>query len=402
MKVEIVKFDNLGRGIGYIDNKIIFVPKTVPGDIVEVTYKINKKNYIEGCLKKIIVPSKMRKEALCPFFSFCGGCDLMHISLSNALEYKLNKVNEIFKKNGILYEIKEIVKSSKEYNYRNKVTLKIKDDLIGYYSSSSHEFVEIDYCYLIKDSLNLLMKDLKILGIHNGEVTLRVNYKDELLIIITTSDKIINTQKIVNKHKIVGIICNDEIIYGEDYFIDSINDYLFKVSYNSFFQVNPFISSELFELISEYTKKSKNVIDLYCGVGTLSIAANGEHVLGVEIIDNAIKDANLNKIFNHKDNLEFVCDDTKNILDKITNEFDTLILDPPRNGVNKQVIDKILEVKPDKIIYISCNPITLARDLLYLKESYDISEVKLLDMFVNTEHVECCALLNLKENLRLY
>jgi len=390
MKVEIVKFDNCGRGIGYLNDKIIFVPKTVPGDIVVVEVKCEKKNYIEGILKEVIVPSKKRIAEKCPYFSKCGGCDLLNISLSEALEYKLNKVNEILRKNKIDYNVIDIVKNDREYNYRNKISLKVKDSKIGFFESETHSLVQIDYCYLSKTSINEILKDLEELNIQNGDITIRSNYNNEVILNINTQDEITNIKELIEKYKVVGIIKNKKCIYGEDYFIDKISNYLFKVSYDAFFQINPYISSKLFSLVDEFTKNSINVIDLYCGVGTLSIVAskNAKKVLGVEIVENAIKDANFNKNLNNQKNIEFICDDTSNIINQITSEYDTIILDPPRSGVSKKVIDKIVESKIHKIIYVSCNPLTLVRDLKLLLDYYNIVEFKLLDMFVNSEHVE--------------
>jgi len=401
MKIEIVKFDNSGRGIGYINDKIIFVPKTVPGDIVNVEIIKEKKNYLEGNLLEIVKPSRIRQEPKCPFFDKCGGCDLMHISLSESLEYKLNKVNEILKRNNIEYDVKEIFKSDNCFNYRDKVSLKIQDGKVGFYRNDTHMLVEINYCYICKDAINDLIKDIKLLNIKNGEIIIRCNYNNELLLIINTLDEIKNINKLVDNHKIVGIINNDKLIYGEDYFIDKINDYLFKVSYNSFFQVNPYICSKLFNLIEKYTKDSKKVIDLYSGVGTLSVVAskNSNEVLGVEIIENAVIDANLNKCLNKRNNLEFICEDTKNILNRITNEYDTIILDPPRSGVLKNVLEKIMEEKIDKIIYVSCDPNTLVRDLKILEDSYKIESFKLMDMFPETEHVESIVVLENKNRI---
>ncbi|MBQ7031147.1 MAG: class I SAM-dependent RNA methyltransferase [Bacilli bacterium] len=398
MKVEVIKFDNSGRGIGYLNDKIIFIPKTVPGDIVDVEIVLEKKNYLEGRLVEVITPSKLRQKPICPYFNECGGCDLMHISLSESLEYKLNKVNDILKRNKIDYEVTKIIKSECPYNYRDKVTFKIVDGKIGFFQTDTHKLVEINYCYLCKDAINNVIKDIHTLNIKNGEVIIRCNYNDELLLSLNTQDKIDNIETLINEHKIVGIVNNDKCIYGEDYFIDKINDYLFKVSYNSFFQVNPYICSELFKLIEKYTDKSNNVLDLYCGVGTLSIVAsmNAKNVLGVEINSNAIIDANLNKTLNKRNNVDFICEDTKNILNKITSDFDTIILDPPRSGVVQKVLNKIMEVNPDKIIYVSCDPNTLARDLKLLEEKYIISNFKLLDMFPETEHNESIVVLEKK------
>ena len=390
MNVEIVKFDNFGNGIGYLNDKIIFVPKTIPGDKVEVKILKEKKKFIEGELINIISPSKIRIKPICPYFDKCGGCDLMNISISETLDYKLNKVNDLLKKSKINYEVTEIVKSDNYYNYRNKVTLKIKDSKIGYYKNNTHDLVEINYCYLVNENINKIIKDIYLFNIQNGEIIIRSNYNEDILINIISEDKVENIDKIISKHKIVGIIQNDITIYGENYFIDKINEYMFKVSYNSFFQVNPSICSKLFKLIENHVIDSKKVLDLYCGVGTLSIVAskNSEYVLGVEIIENAIVDANLNKSLNNKNNLEFICNDTKKIIDKIDKSFDTIVLDPPRSGVSSKVLDKILLENINKIIYVSCNPQTLVRDLKILEEKYIINDFKLLDMFPNSEHVE--------------
>ncbi len=390
MEVEIIKMDNLGRGIGYLNNKIIFVPKTFPGDIVEVEITLEKKNYLEGKIKKIITPSKKRIKPLCPYFFKCGGCDLMHISLSEALSYKLDKVNAILKKNKISYEVKKIIKSKEQYNYRNKLTLKIINNEVCFYEPETHLPLKIDYCYLANEKINNLLKDLNKLNIQNGNVTIRTNYKGEILLICESKQELANKEWLIHNYPIVGIVHNGKCLYGEDYLMDQINDYLFKISYDSFFQVNPYICSELFNLISSNTEDSLKVLDFYSGVGTLSIATNKnvQKTLGVEIVSNAVRDANLNKVINKRDSLEFIESDAKKVKDKITSYFDTIILDPPRSGVSKDVIQKIKEENIAKIIYISCNPQTLGRDLNLLLDKYAIKEFILLDMFPNTEHVE--------------
>ena len=395
MEVEIIKMDNLGRGIGYLNNKIIFVPKTFPGDIVEVAITLEKKNYLEGKIRKLVVPSKKRIKPICPYFTRCGGCDLMHISLSEALSYKLDKVNAILRKNKIPYEVKKIIKSKEQYHYRNKLTLKIINNEVCFYEPETHLPLKIDYCYLANEKINNLLKDLNKLNIQNGNVTIRINYKGEILLICESKQELENKEWLIHNYPIVGIIHNGKCLYGEEYLMDQINDYLFKISYDSFFQVNPYICSELFNLISNNTRDSLHVLDFYCGVGTLSIATskNVQKTLGVEIIPNAVRDANLNKVINKRENLEFIASDTKEVKDKITSYFDTIILDPPRSGVNKDIIQKIKEENIPKIIYISCNPQTLGRDLNLLLDKYEIKEFILLDMFPNTEHVESFCIL---------
>lgn len=398
MNIEVIKFDNSGRGIGYLDNKIIFIPKSVPGDIVLVKITKDKKNYLEGSIVKIIKPSKLRKEAICPYFNLCGGCDLMHISLTEELEYKLTKINDILRSKNIDYQVKDIIKSDREYAYRNKITLKVIKQKIGYYLSDSHELLEIKKCYLVNDAINNLITDLPKLSIINGEITIRCNYKNELLIIIKSTDTLSNIDYFITQHNIVGIIQNNKCIYGEDFFFNQIQDLLFKVSYDAFFQVNDNMCEKLFNLIRENTLNQKKILDLYCGVGTLSLVSslNSDYTLGIEINENAIKDALINKVINKIDNAEFICSDTKNILNQITNDYDVVILDPPRSGVDANVLKKIMEQKIKTIIYVSCNPFTLVRDLNILKEKYTIKDIKLLDMFVWSEHVESFCVLNLR------
>ena len=395
MEIEIIKFDNLGRGIGYLNNKIIFIPKSIPGDVLEIEIVKEKKNYLEGKIKKIIIPSKLRKEVLCPYFTSCGGCDLLNVSLSEELEHK---INDILKKNSINYQVKEIIKNSNDYYYRNKITLKVINKKIGYYQSETHNLLEVNNCLIAHKSIDALIKDLYRVDIINGEVTIRCNYKNELLIIINSLDKLANMDYFISNYNIVGIIQNNKCLYGDNYLIHKINDNLFKISYNAFFQVNDSISSKLFELINKYTKNSINVLDLYSGVGslTLNVNENVKNILGVEIVENAINDANFNKILNKRENVSFICRDTKNVLDQITNDYDTVILDPPRSGVDEKVINKIIVEKIKKIIYISCDSFTLVRDLKLLNDYYEIKDFKLLDMFTWTHHVESLCVLNLR------
>ena len=377
MEIEVIKFDNLGRGIGYINDKIIFISKAIPGDIIDVQITKEHKNYYEGKLTKIIKPSNLRKDVICPYFNECGGCDFLNISLSESLDYKISMINELLTKNKIDYQVKDIIKSKDAYNYRNKITLKIADGIIGFYQNDTHRLIAINYCYLANNEINNILKDINILNIKNGTLTIRCNYKNEILLDIKTEEKLDNINNLINKYKIIGIVVNDKCIYGDDYFIEKLDNFLFKVSYNAFFQVNPFICVEIFKLIKENTENSNNILDLYCGVGTLSIVAstNAKKVVGVEIVENAIKDANFNKKINAQNNLEFICADTKDILNKITNDYDTVILDPPRSGVPSKVLNKIVDENINKIIYISCNSHTLVRDLNLLKNSYKINEL---------------------------
>ena len=217
MKVEIEKYDNLGRGIAYLDGKIIFIPKSAVGDILLITKVIEKKNYAEGIIKEVIKPSKYRTIPKCPYYNECGGCDLMHVSLSETLDYKITKVNEILKTNNIAYEVKEIIKNKDEYNYRSKITLKVVSGKIGYFISNSHNLLEINNCLITKNVINDVIKYLECLNIYNGEIIIKSNYKDELLIIINSDDEVGDFTSLIENFKISGIVQKRHLLYGDDY-----------------------------------------------------------------------------------------------------------------------------------------------------------------------------------------
>ena len=395
MKVKIEKIDDFGRGIAYIDDKITFIPKTIPGDVVDVSIINNKKKYNVAKINEIIENGKNRIDSICPFYLECGGCSMQNLEYRLELEYKLDKINNLFKKSKIDYQVKKIIKSKKRFNYRNKISLKIENGSIGYYEEFTHNLIEINNCDLVCKSINDIIKDLNFLEIIDGAIVIRSNYKNELLLIIETDNYNENGLKLlIDRYKIAGIILNKKCIYGVDFFVDKIGDYIFKISYNSFFQVNRYTCGELFNLIKEYTKDSKNIIDLYCGVGTLGMVAkeNCDSALGVEIVDNAIYNAKTNSVMNNITNIDFVCSDTNKIVDFIKDK-DLVIVDPPRSGLTSKVIDSIKKYKVKKIIYVSCDANTLIRDLNSLLSDYDIEDIKLLDMFPGTYHVETICVL---------
>lgn len=398
MKVKIEKMDDFGRGIAFVNDKVVFVPKTVIGDILDIEIVNDKKKYSVAKVNEILSPSKLRIPFNCPFFEKCGGCSLQNVEYRIELEYKLQKINNLLKKNKINYQVKEIIKSEKRFNYRNKVSLKIIDGVIGYYEKDTHNIVEINKCLLLNDAINDLIEDIQRLNIKNGSVIIRSNLQGELLLIIYTEEFKKDTIKyLVNKHRISGVIVNDKCIFGSDFFVDKIGDYKFKISYNSFFQVNPYICKELFDLVKEYTKDATELIDLYSGVGTLSIVAkeNASSVMGVEIIDNAAFNAKTNAILNKVNDITFIASDTNKIISFIEGK-DYVIVDPPRSGLTKKVIDAIIKYQVKNILYVSCDPNTLMRDLNILLNNYDIVEFKLLDMFPNTYHIECICVLKVK------
>lgn len=397
-KITIERLDHQGRGIGYNNNKIVFVENALPKERVEVEIIEENKKYDCAKVKKLEQASEKRVTPFCPYYAICGGCQLQHLNYEDTFLYKEEKVKNIMKRNHI--EIPEIMKVANESprNYRNKLSVKVVEGKIGFYEEKSHHLIEIESCALAKKSINRLLKQLHKFHIKNGLVTIRANYNDELLIVITTEEKIMFSIEEFENVKIVGIVINKETRYGNNFFYERMNQCLFKVSYDAFFQVNPFITSKLFAIIENHVEKNNNVLDLYSGVGTLGIVASkkAEHVCSVEIIKNAVLDNMENKKLNNRENIDVFLGDASKVLPKLNYAFDTLIIDPPRKGLDKNSTDIILNSNAKQILYISCDPLTLARDLKVLMKNYEIKSYYMLDMFSFTYHVESVCVLKIR------
>ena len=389
MKVEIVKLDDFGRGICFVNNKVTFVPNTIPGDIVNIKIVKENKKYNEAILIDLVKSSSKRIDAPCPYFGICGGCTLQTLSYEKGIDYKKEKVINYFKKMGLIIN-PSLITNDTPYNYRNKITLKVVNGVVGYYKLNSHSVVEVNNCILAEECINDVISIVCGMGIINGEVIIRSNYKSEILIIINSKDKI-NTTNISNNIK--GIIINDKVIYGNDYFYEEINNIKYKVSYKAFFQVNRNVASKMFKLVEDFTNNNDCVLDLYSGVGTLGLSASkkAKNVVGVEINKDAVDNANQNAVINKLNNAKFIYSDASNIKN-IDVAFNKLIVDPPRAGLSREVIDFIKFKLPDEIMYISCDYHTQARDLKLL-DSYEIIDSYICDLFSYTYHVECICFL---------
>lgn len=393
MKIE--RFDDLGRGIGYINNKVTFIDKVVPEDIVEVELTKEKKKYNEAKLIKIIKQSPLRIDAKCPYFSKCGGCQFQNITYENTIKYKKEKIVNIFSKHKISI-FPEVITNISSYNYRNKITLKVNNYKIGFYINKTHNLVEINKCLLANPAINKTIPLIKRFNICNGEVTIRCNQNAEILIVINSQDNLnIDITYLKSKIKLVGIVVNNKTYYGENSLFERMNNLLFKISYDSFFQVNPFIASQLFQIIGDNIDSSDKVLDLYCGVGTLSLMAakKAQKVLGIEVVPNAIINALFNARVNDLNNTQFVINDASTAISKIKPDFNKIIVDPPRSSLTKNIIDVLLKIKPDAIIYVSCDPQTLVRDFTLLSSIYEIKKSYILDMFSYTYHIETILIL---------
>lgn len=392
MQVHIDRMDHFGNGIGNINGKIIFVKGALPGETVDVTITKDKKSFMEGTINTIIYKSSKRVEPFCKYFGVCGGCSLCHLNYENTLEYKKERVKNILSK----FDIPKInvIKNENDLYYRNKIELKIVDGKLGFYEKSTHNLIEIKECKVTKKSINKSFEFVKNMKLEYANVTIRANYNDEVLIIIDSKEKpvILNPED----YKIVGIVLNDKCIYGQDNFMEKINNLFFTVSYNSFFQVNNYINLELFNLIKENIV-GKTVLDLYSGVGTLSIVASKvvDKVYSIEVTQNAVKNALINAKINKCDNINFILGKVEDKIGFINDKIDTIIVDPARAGLDKKTIEVINKLSPQRIIYVSCDTQSLANNLVDLT-NYEIKKFYILDMFSYTYHIECFCILDRK------
>ena len=393
VKVKIERYNNQLDGIGYVGGKIIFVPKTKVGDVVDVTITEEKTKYLRG------KASSLNNTIDCPYFFDCGGCFLRHLPYDETIKLKYNNLKQLLINKNLYQGNIKVFENKNHYNYRNKISLKIKNHKVGFYEEKTNNIIEIDKCLIASNVINDFLSAIPNLKIKDGIITLRSNYNDELLISIQTKDDIKYDFNILKEDfKIAGVVINGEKVLNEDFIIDKIGETLFKISYDSFFQVNNYGAEKIIDVIKSNLIKSDNVLDLYCGVGTigLSVSSIVNSVIGIEIVPNAIENALFNKRMNKIENAEFLLGDVGKTVDKIKKDFNAVIVDPPRAGLDDKTKGFIINSNPDKLIYVSCNPITLVRDLEELVKNYEIKNVSMVDMFSYSYHVESIIVLERK------
>ena len=392
-QVTINKLDNKGRGIGYYHNKIIFVKNTLPGEEVVLKNTHEYKKYFTAEVERFIKTSDLRNTPKCPYYDVCGGCNLMHVGIDYQEEYKYEKVKDILKKYAHITDNVKFVKNNKELFYRNKITLHVHNGEVGYYNDETHQFVNVNNCLIVNNEINEFIKK-NLINVNNGEIVIRVNYEGKILVSVNSEDDVSFND--LDNCNIAGVVINDKCVYGEPYFYDYIGDFKFKVSYNSFFQVNNYINLELFNLIKENIV-GKTVLDLYSGVGTLSIVTSKvvDKVYSIEVIPNAVKNALINAKINKCDNINFILGKVEDKIGFINDKIDTIIVDPARAGLDKKTIEVINNICPQRIIYVSCDTQSLANNLVDLA-NYEIKKFYILDMFSYTYHIECFCILDRK------
>ncbi|RKD33416.1 23S rRNA (uracil(1939)-C(5))-methyltransferase RlmD [Thermohalobacter berrensis] len=442
--VEITDLNHRGQGVAKIEGFTIFIDNGTIGDKGKVKIVELKKNYGIGEMISITEPSKDRIQPKCPISFTCGGCQLQDLDYRSQLNIKTNKVKKDIEKIAGFEDviIHDTLGMDSPYRYRNKaqfpVGLKGKKISIGFYRRGTHEIVDTKSCIIqheINDEVIKIVKDymkkfnikpynektgkgiirhiltktafktgdVMVVVITNGN---KLPYKDEL--IKELKDKVKNLKTVVQnintKRTNVILGPKSRVLYGDGRIVDYIENLKFNISAESFFQVNPMQTEVLYNKALDYAnlKGDETVFDLYCGIGTISLflARKAKKVHGIEVVEQAILDARENAKMNNIDNVEFYTGKAEDIFPKLYKQgikADVVVVDPPRKGCDESVLDTIAKMQPKRIVYVSCNPSTLARDLKYLDEKgYKTLEIQPVDMFPHTMHVECCVLITKK------
>lgn len=397
MVVTIEKLDHQGRGIAHFNGMTIFIPNALKGEVVEIELLKQKKNIAEAKVLNYQKISPDRVTPACPYFDICGGCDLMHLSISKQNLYKEEKVKEILTRYGNVEEtvIKPLVSNPKPTHYRNKVTFQVKDGKLGFYKKKSNEVIPITHCELLDENMNEIIQVLKSLSLLSvTQIVVKKSRSTKDFLVWIQAKKPIKEEIFVSvlKPHITTLVINQKVLFGSGNLYETLGDKTFKISPESFFQVNSECAYLLYQKVKEYASLvgKEDVLDLYCGTGTIGIfiSDKAKEVLGIELNEKAVKDAEENKLYNHVENITFICGDVSKKIEELKFKPDVIIVDPPRAGLDTHTREVIFKLHPKRIVYVSCDPMTFARDLKILQEKYKVLEITPFDMFSHTYHVE--------------
>lgn len=441
--LEITGYTAEGSGVGRYRGIAVFVPLAAAGDQLEVKILKVAKTYAYGKIEKIVAPSKDRIPADCPQFARCGGCVYRHISYEAELRAKQQRVQDALERIGGLHftVMKPIVGAEQPDRYRNKAQLPVGAGpngqvSLGFYATHSHRIIDCEECLLQPEEFNGAMEAFKeweretrddVYNEATGRGHLRhlflrkADATGEIMACVVVNGNGVHNepelaermQKNVPGLKSVVINMNREktnvilgkkcrTVWGEDYITDKLCGLNFRISPLSFYQVNPRQAERLYGIAGDYAGLTgkETVLDLYCGTGTigLSMASKAGHVIGVEIVEQAVEDAKKNAADNGIENAEFLCADAAKAADMLKNRGvkpDVVVLDPPRKGCDAALIDTVAVMAPQRVVYVSCDPATLARDIkLFAQKGFKTMEATPVDMFPRTAHVECVVLMS--------
>lgn len=442
-----IKIDDVtheGEGVGKVDGFTVFVPNTISGDVVKAEIISTKKTYGRGLVVEILTPSSNRVEPRCPIYHECGGCNLQHSSYEHQLEIKRKIVSDAIHRIGGFEDVTiHNTLSAGSDNYRNKMQAPVGivegKTVAGFYKPRSHDIVEMNNC-LIQHShnnhiLNNIVKAIKELNIYPYEEKLHkgivrhimtrvgVATNETMAVIVVTKKEFPKKQELIAKikkllPKLTTLVFNIndkrtnvilgqevEVVFGPGYIEEISQGIKFRISPLSFFQVNPKGMELLYNKAVEYAQLTgeEKVIDAYCGLGSISLfmAQKAKEVLGIEIVPQAVADANKNAEINGVKNVSFIEGKAEEVMEKLTQQreyYDIVVVDPPRKGCEETLLEAIKQMAPQRVVYVSCNPSTLARDLKILCQDgdYKLEQVQPVDMFPHTGHVETVCLLTRK------
>ena len=447
-----------GRGVARANDLVVFIDKAIPGDIVDVTVYRKKKKFAEAKITNLIKPSVDRVDAFCSHFGVCGGCKWQHMDYAAQLKYKQKSVLDALQRLAGLEvaHAEEILPSAQDKYYRNKLeytfsnkrwltTLdgEINDDTemnaLGFHVPLRFDkILEINHCYLqadpsndLRNSISAFAKEHNIsfynLRAHEGalrNLVIRTSSTGELMVIVifaypeegqvdlmmnyvtNTFPQINSLLYIINQKKNDTFSDQEVLLYsGRTFIYEEMEGLKFQIGPKSFYQTNSLQAYELYKITRDFAdlKGDELVYDLYTGTGTIAnfIAKKAKKVVGIEYVPSAIEDAKVNSKVNGIDNTIFFAGDMKDVLNaefvQTHGKPDVIITDPPRAGMHPDVVERLMEIEASKIVYVSCNAATQARDLIRLKEKYDLARIKPVDMFPHTQHVENVVLLTLKK-----
>ena len=444
--VDIIDNGFEGEGIAKIDGFTIFIPNAIKGEKVKILIVKVLTSHSFGKILEIIKKSEYRTESDCNTYKRCGGCNLRHIRYEETLKMKQNAVQSLVNKTlKTKTQVQETLGMENPYCYRNKAQYPVGIDkngkpIIGVFANRTHEIIPIQKCFIqnekseklakfvfnwiVKNNISIYNEKTRKGLIRHIVTKIGIKTNEIMCVIVINGSKIPNEQELVQEilekfpevktivkninTKNTNVIMGKENIniYGNGYIEDILGEYKFKISPLSFYQVNPVQAEKLYNLGVEAAKIDKEnvVFDLYCGIGTISLfmAKYAKKVYGIEIVEEAVNDAKENAVNNNINNVEFIAGDVENVLDELINLKniipDVIMVDPPRKGLDNKSIDNIIKILPKKVVYISCNPATLVRDLAKLEDVYEVKSIKPVDMFPFTSHVECVALMGRKDN----
>lgn len=456
--IQVIDIAEEGKGVGKSDDLVIFIDKAVPGDIVDVELMRRKKKFFEARIQNLVKPSEHRTEPFCQHFGICGGCKWQHLNYDAQLQFKQKSVSDALQRLARVdvSGMETILGSKASRYYRNKLEYTFSDkrwltdedmgskeqmemNALGYHIPGRFDkILNIEHCHLQADPSNDIRNKIKEYALSQGisfynlkehsgalrNLIIRTSSIGELMVIVVFAyaDKVqisgmmefiadefkglTSLLYIINQKKNDTIFDQDIHIYaGSDHIFESMNGLKFKIGPKSFYQTNSDQAFELYKIAKDFAgfRGDELVYDLYTGAGTIAnfIAADVKKVIGIEYVPTSIEDARINSEINNIKNTSFFAGDMKDILDAdFISEHgkpDVVITDPPRAGMHPDVVRRLLEMEAEKIVYISCNAATQARDIALLKEKYEVSRIRPVDMFPHTQHVENVVLLNLSK-----